>query len=35
MNIKKLEAELTKLNREYEQVFDKIVELENNVAQKN
>jgi ATP-binding cassette, subfamily F, member 3 len=27
---KKVESELTKLNREYELVFDKIVELENN-----
>ena len=27
---KKAESELSKLNREYEQVFDKIVELENN-----
>jgi ATP-binding cassette subfamily F protein 3 len=27
---KKVESELTKLNREYEQVFEKIVELENN-----
>jgi ATP-binding cassette subfamily F protein 3 len=28
---KKIESELTNLNRNYEQVFDKIVELENNV----
>jgi len=28
---KKVESELTKLNSNYEQVFDKIVELENNV----
>jgi ATP-binding cassette subfamily F protein 3 len=27
---KKIESELLKLNGEYEQVFDKIVELENN-----
>jgi ATP-binding cassette subfamily F protein 3 len=30
---KKVDAELAKVNKEYEQVFEKIVELENNAAQ--
>lgn len=32
---KRVDAELTKMNNEYEQIFEKIVELENNGAQKN